>query len=159
MRPARLLYLISNPVLRVRNAIGLLFGARMVGVQGLVTRRDGREVLLVRHTYRPGWYFPGGGVKRGEAPAKAVLRELWEETGVVGLTPPQLVGAYLNRYRGLDDYVLLYRLDDFRIEENFSWEIAEACWFDRDALPLDIRKPYRARLDEIFLGAPPSDRW
>jgi 8-oxo-dGTP pyrophosphatase MutT (NUDIX family) len=159
MHPARLFYLIGGPVLRVKNVFGWLFGARYIGVQILATRRDGREVLLVRTTYSPGWSFPGGGVKRGEPPQAAALRELREETGLIGLEAPRLMGAYLGRFMGLDNYVLLYRLDAFRIEETVSWEIAEARWFDRDALPPDTRKTCRARLAEIFLGVPLPEQW
>ncbi|MGW4872671.1 NUDIX hydrolase [Streptomyces chartreusis] len=40
------------------------------------------RVLLVDPTYKPGWEFPGGVVERGEAPARAGMREVAEETGI-----------------------------------------------------------------------------
>ncbi|MFJ6657455.1 NUDIX domain-containing protein [Streptomyces sp. NPDC091377] len=40
------------------------------------------RVLLVDPTYKPGWEFPGGVVEPGEAPARAGVREVAEETGV-----------------------------------------------------------------------------
>uniref|UniRef100_A0AAU2VE57 NUDIX domain-containing protein n=1 Tax=Streptomyces sp. NBC_00003 TaxID=2903608 RepID=A0AAU2VE57_9ACTN len=40
------------------------------------------RVLLVDPTYKPGWEFPGGVVERGEAPARAGVREVEEELGV-----------------------------------------------------------------------------
>ncbi|MFD5456679.1 NUDIX domain-containing protein, partial [Streptomyces olivaceus] len=43
--------------------------------------RCGR-VLLVDPTYKPGWEFPGGVVEPGEAPARAGVREVAEETGI-----------------------------------------------------------------------------
>lgn len=46
----------------------------------LFDERD--RVLLVDPTYKPGWEFPGGVVERGEAPARAGMREVEEETGV-----------------------------------------------------------------------------
>ncbi|MFD7551092.1 NUDIX domain-containing protein [Streptomyces sp. NPDC059578] len=40
------------------------------------------RVLLVDPTYKAGWEFPGGVVEPGEAPARAGLREVEEETGL-----------------------------------------------------------------------------
>jgi 8-oxo-dGTP pyrophosphatase MutT (NUDIX family) len=40
------------------------------------------RVLLVDPTYKPGWEFPGGVVEAGEAPARAGMREVAEETGI-----------------------------------------------------------------------------
>lgn len=57
-----------------------------VAAYGLVQSGDG--ILLVRLTSRtpaPGsWSLPGGGIDHGEHPADAVIRELYEETGLRG---------------------------------------------------------------------------
>ncbi len=46
----------------------------------LFDERD--RFLLVDPTYKPGWEFPGGVVEPGEAPARAGMREVTEETGI-----------------------------------------------------------------------------
>lgn len=40
------------------------------------------ELLLVRHSYKPGICLPGGGVQKGESYIEAAKRELREETGI-----------------------------------------------------------------------------
>jgi 8-oxo-dGTP diphosphatase len=60
-----------------------------VGAYAVCRRHD--EVLLVRATKRTmvegRWFLPGGGLEFGEPPEHAVLRELLEETGLVGRDP------------------------------------------------------------------------
>lgn len=56
-------------------------------VSAAVLQRDGREILLVQHRRKDGtsyWQLPGGGVLPGEMLETAVLRELYEETGLTG---------------------------------------------------------------------------
>ncbi|MEV7086069.1 NUDIX domain-containing protein [Streptomyces sp. NPDC093085] len=49
------------------------------------------RVLLVDPTYKPGWEFPGGVVERGEAPARAGIREVAEEIGIELRGVPKLL--------------------------------------------------------------------
>ncbi|WP_128378105.1 NUDIX hydrolase [Streptomyces cavernae] len=49
------------------------------------------RVLLVDPTYKPGWEFPGGVVEPGEAPARAGIREVAEETGLTLDEVPRLL--------------------------------------------------------------------
>ncbi|MER5220099.1 NUDIX hydrolase [Streptomyces flaveus] len=49
---------------------------------GVLLFDEQNRVLLVDPTYKAGWEFPGGVVERGEAPARAGIREVAEETGI-----------------------------------------------------------------------------
>ncbi len=49
------------------------------------------RVLLVDPTYKAGWEFPGGVVEPGEAPARAGMREVAEETGIALDEVPRLL--------------------------------------------------------------------
>ncbi|MFH8936026.1 NUDIX hydrolase [Streptomyces griseosporeus] len=55
----------------------------------LFDERD--RVLLVDPTYKAGWEFPGGVVEPGEAPARAGMREVTEETGLRLADVPRLL--------------------------------------------------------------------
>ena len=65
-----------------------------VTVDAVATREgtDGLELLMIKRGKEPQewegmWAFPGGFVDYGEDPEDAVIRELLEETGVVGKYP------------------------------------------------------------------------
>ncbi|MET8472385.1 NUDIX domain-containing protein [Streptomyces sp. NPDC006422] len=58
---------------------------------GVLLFDDADRVLLVDPTYKPGWEFPGGVVEAGEAPARAGMREVAEETGIVLDDVPRLL--------------------------------------------------------------------
>ena len=140
---------------------GALFQRPMtLGVRGLVIDAEGK-VLLVRHTYVPGFFFPGGGVERGETLIESLTRELQEEGNIVISGAPALHGVYLNRAASPRDHVAFYVVRDFYQTAPHvpDIEIAEARFFSPDALPENTTRATRARLDEVLRGAPTSPYW
>lgn len=129
-----------------------------VGVRCAVEQADGR-ILLVRHTYREGWFLPGGGVEKGETLEAAILRELWEEVGVRPGERPNIFHAYSNFREYKSDHVILFRLKSFSIEPNPNMEIAESDFFDLAALPKDTSPATRRRLMELRGEASPGEMW
>jgi 8-oxo-dGTP pyrophosphatase MutT (NUDIX family) len=79
------------------------------GVSALVDDEAGR-ILLVRHSYQKGWHLPGGGVGPAEPPAKAILRELEEEVGLVRSDPPEFAGLFTRRLGWVTNVIALYRV-------------------------------------------------
>ena len=64
----------------------------MPSVAGIV--RDSRNrVLLVRQQDNGVWSTPGGIIEMEDTPADAVVREVWEETGLV-VEPTRIIGVY-----------------------------------------------------------------
>lgn len=131
-----------------------------LGVRGLVIDPAGK-VLLVRHTYVPGFYLPGGGVERGETLIESMTRELAEEGNIVVEDAPALFGVYLNRAASPRDHVALYVVRSFRQSAPHvpDREIAEAKFFSPDALPDDATRATRERLAEVLRGATVSPYW
>jgi ADP-ribose pyrophosphatase YjhB (NUDIX family) len=129
-----------------------------IGVRVAVLKAN--EVLLVRHTYAPGWLFPGGGVDRGETVFDAAVRELREECSVVAEEPPQLHGFFSNERNFPGDHVACLVVRQFRQE---AWapslEIAEARFFAFDALPGEVTGGTLRRIAEIRNKLTPSADW
>jgi 8-oxo-dGTP pyrophosphatase MutT (NUDIX family) len=131
-----------------------------LGVRAAVFDPDNR-VMLVRHSYVPGFYLPGGGVEPGETLVEALARELIEECGVRLTSPPMLRGVYLNRRASRRDHVALFVVRDFDYDgpRPPDREIVEADFFPLDALPQDTTPATRARLAEILADAPAAPFW
>ena len=153
----------NRPSLRTRltegviTRVGLLRRAMTLGVRAAVVDAEGR-IFLVRHTYIAGWFLPGGGVERGETFRVALERELLEEGGIRLTGEPELRSLHFNRVR---DHIAVYLVRDFAQDapKQPDYEIAEAGFFARDALPEGATPATRARLAEIFDGAPVSGFW
>lgn len=136
------------------------FWRRMtIGVRTIIV--DGNKILLIRHTYVPGWQFPGGGVDPGETVNHGAIREAREETGIHLKDPMRLFGIYRNTIPPGRDHIAVYVCENFDIGEGFTpnSEVAEMGWFDVNDLPGATTPATRARIDEVFNGAQPSWQW
>jgi ADP-ribose pyrophosphatase YjhB (NUDIX family) len=131
-----------------------------VGVQAVITKAQD-QVLLVRHGYRTGWHFPGGGVEWRETLLSALAREVEEETGIVVRGQPRLHGVFANFQVSTSDHVALYVVQDWeqRHVPPPSLEIKEQRFFPLAELPADLARGARRRLTEIFEGHPVGQHW
>jgi ADP-ribose pyrophosphatase YjhB (NUDIX family) len=131
-----------------------------LGVQGVLIDQAAR-VLLVRHRYRQGWHFPGGGVERDETIAHALERELSEEVGVRILEAPRLFGVYSHFETYPGDHIVLFIVD--RWQQERAWkpnlEIAEQRLFEVGALPEALAPGTARRLKEILEKMPQASAW
>jgi len=118
-----------------------------------------RGLLMVKRRYEPragAWCLPAGFMEYGETPERCAVRELKEETGLLG----RLLGLF-GVYAGLDDprvrsVLILY------VAERVSGRLApgddavDARWFPRGKLPRAIAfESHRQALAEYFGGRSP----
>ncbi|RXT48016.1 hypothetical protein B6S44_23305 [Bosea sp. Tri-44] len=131
-----------------------------LGVRAAVLSEAG-EVLLVRHTYTPGWHLPGGGVEPNETLADAVAKELREEANVALTAPAVLHGVFLNRHTSDRDHVAVFIVRAFTqsTSKQPDHEIAEARFFPLSALPDKTTPGTRRRLAEIIDGTALPAEW
>jgi 8-oxo-dGTP diphosphatase len=105
-----------------------------------VVRDDGGRILLLRRGDNGQWELPAGMIEPGEQPAEAILREIFEETGVV---------AEIERVGGVATHRTVYANGD-HCEYLVVWfrcrpvggearpdgdESVEVGWFAPDRLP------------------------
>lgn len=108
-----------------------------IDVRGAVIR-DG-QILLVKERMDGKWCMPGGWVDVGEAPASAVAREVWEESGFE--VKPTKVIAVIDANRGgrplqlYHAFKLIFRCDIIGGAATPSYETLDVDFFDFDRLP------------------------
>lgn len=134
---------------------GLTLGVRAVVID------DDRRIFLVQHTYVRGWHLPGGGVEPGETLLAALARELAEEGNIELTAPPRLHGMFFNAQVSARDHVACFVVQSFRqaAPPPPNREIAASRFFRLDEMPGDTGAGTRARIAEVLLGAPVSERW
>jgi 8-oxo-dGTP pyrophosphatase MutT (NUDIX family) len=131
-----------------------------LGVRAAVLDDRG-QVMLVRHTYAPGWHFPGGGVDPRETLAQAAVRELQEEALIATRDEPTFFGMYLSLVDNKSDHIGLFIVRNFEVVTGRMrvLEIAEARFFPVTGLPEGTTGGTRRRLQEILAGTPRSATW
>jgi 8-oxo-dGTP pyrophosphatase MutT (NUDIX family) len=148
----------SDYVRRLREQVGreLLL---MPAVSGLVFNDSG-EVLLHRRSDNGQWAVIGGMVDPGEEPATAVVREVFEETGV-RVEPVRLTGVYLTPVVTYDNgdraqyVVTVFRCRALSgTPHPHDDESLEVRYFGVDDLPA-LRPDHRLRIEHALGDAAP----
>ena len=149
----RVIGTVLRPIWRARR--GLTLGA----VGCVIDERD--KVLLVKHSYRAGWHFPGGGVEWGETTEAAMRRELAEEVGVEVIGDADLHGVFTNFKSFPGDHIAFYIVRRWRrpVVPGPNAEIIASGFYHADELPEGTSGGVRRRLAEVFGDAAKSASW
>lgn len=130
-----------------------------LGVRVLATDPQGR-LLLVRHTYTPGWHLPGGGVDVGESATAAARRELKEEANAEPDGALELHGVFFNPRVGGRDHVVCFQA---RVIAGAvpapNLEIRTVDYFPLERLPQGVSGGTLRRIAEWRGGMPLSEEW
>lgn len=123
---------------------------------------DGLGNVLVQERVGTGWdgiVFPGGHVEEGENFTEAVVREVFEETGLT-IVNPILCGVkhWFNK-KGERYIVFLYRCDEYSGTVRSSDE-GEVFWIKRSELDsYKLAKSFREMVDIMESDVPREMYW
>jgi 8-oxo-dGTP pyrophosphatase MutT (NUDIX family) len=102
------------------------------GVRVMLIKNE--QIILIRHTYRPGWYLPGGGLKRRETFPDGARREALEEAGAT-LADLEFWGIYSNLRGDTSTHEVVMLCQEFDLDGESDHEIAECRAFPLRELP------------------------
>jgi 8-oxo-dGTP pyrophosphatase MutT (NUDIX family) len=149
--------LLSQTFFHLRILLGAILSPVAFGAHALV--EQGGKIVLVRQSYAAGWHLPGGGVRHGEPPEKAVLRELQEELGLTWASEPEFVGIFTFKVWPATNVIALYRVREARFDFKANLEVREIVLADPASPPPGTLPGVRRRLAELTGQVPQSPYW
>lgn len=137
-------------------------GHRPLWLSGVsaVVRDDAGRILLTRRADTGEWAVVSGVLEPGEEPARAIRREIGEETGIdaeiVRLTSvdvtPLITYPNGDQTRYLDVCFLARHLGgEPRVADDENTDVA---WFTPDSLPADLADTSRLRIEKALADNP-----
>jgi 8-oxo-dGTP diphosphatase len=100
---------------------------------GIVFNESRDQVLLIKRRDVPLWVLPGGGIEPDESPEEAVIREVWEETGLrVEIIKKIAEYKPLNRLSQITHVFECKKIDGI---ERIGCETKEVKYFNFNCLP------------------------
>lgn len=124
------------------------------GAQGIIINKR-NEVLLVKRRREKVWVIPGGHVDQGETIEQAALRELHEETGILGKIISK-VGEYESPIL-VNGKTVLFLCETLGGKFKINGEVSEIKYWNLNELPLTLVPWHHERIrDALKLKDIPS---
>ncbi len=139
----RLLYRLAHGLRKIwlHASKAQVHGCCMIAQDG-----DGR-FLLVMHSYGArAWAFPGGGLRKGEDPELAVLREFSEEVSSK-VSDVQFLGQQCELYQGTTNHVHVFTSLIDGVPKPDHREIVEARFFSLEEFPQNLSGTVPKRME------------
>lgn len=115
-----------------------VFHPKTFGVKVIIEQNG--KLLLIKNSYGGStWTLTGGGIKKGESPIEAAVREAREEVGINFETRElKELGSYVTDHEGKIDTVHVFHAmtgNQSKIDQD---EVIQAEWFSKEGLPENL---------------------
>lgn len=127
----------------------------IISVYAILRNEKGEFLLLRRsensHTNPGKWDLPGGKLSRGEVLEDAIVREVWEETGI-SVVPGEVAGNVTFELPEKKVIAIVYDCGYITADVKLSYEHIEYSWVSFDSiLEMDTLPAYFKEFFEIFM--------
>lgn len=127
----------------------------IISVYAILRNEKGEFLLLRRsensHTNPGKWDLPGGKLSRGEVLEDAIVREVWEETGI-SVVPGEVAGNVTFELPEKKVIAIVYDCGYIIADVKLSYEHIEYSWVSFDSiLEMDTLPAYFKEFFEIFM--------
>ncbi len=124
---------------------------KIQSVAGIIFSHDRKKALLIKRRDVPVWVLPGGGIEPKESSQEAIIREIYEETGLV-VEIKKKVGTYIPVNR-LTRYTDLFELVKKKGNLKITEETADIAYFPINDLP-PMPPPYHLWIMDAYADHP-----